>query len=147
MLGTYAAFCRNHGDYSTGAAGYHNWNEEAISDMASDAESPWPALISDLQVLQANTCRAIEEALDESISQISRWPYPSLSLSLSLCVCPLLLQATMLLRLGTDALEASSADDDDDDSVETASTALRHHRALLVAAVDDVFETLHGNLK
>lgn len=46
LAATYSAFCRNFGDYFTEKVGRHNWNEEAIEQMARDLETPWETLKS-----------------------------------------------------------------------------------------------------
>ena len=35
---SYQAFCRNNGTYSTGAKGYHCWNEEMLKTMNDEME-------------------------------------------------------------------------------------------------------------
>jgi len=46
LVATYSTFCRNFGDYSTDTVGSHNWNEEAIEQMARDLGIPWETMKS-----------------------------------------------------------------------------------------------------
>ncbi|KAJ3573527.1 hypothetical protein NPX13_g4668 [Xylaria arbuscula] len=45
---TYTAFCCNYGNHSTRAVGYHNWNEEIISEMVVSLSPLWGQLESSL---------------------------------------------------------------------------------------------------
>jgi len=38
---SFAAFCRNYGDYSTPAAGSNNWNDDIVSAMRDDLDPEW----------------------------------------------------------------------------------------------------------
>ncbi|CAM1503171.1 Fc.00g079470.m01.CDS01 [Cosmosporella sp. VM-42] len=67
---SYAAFCRNFGDYCTPVAGEHNWNEEAISEMAEDLEDPWQELCSSLQQRQVDLTNFAETVTNNAIERL-----------------------------------------------------------------------------
>ncbi|KAM0739598.1 hypothetical protein ACQRIT_004782 [Beauveria bassiana] len=46
---SYSAFCRQYGNHTTNAVGYHDWNGEANGQMARHMKSPWQTLISRAQ--------------------------------------------------------------------------------------------------
>ncbi|KAK7964343.1 hypothetical protein PG988_011317 [Apiospora saccharicola] len=56
---TYSAFCRNYGNYRTAAAGYHDWNEEAMTAMVKDLTPLWSQL-----------CGSVEDSHEHLISQV-----------------------------------------------------------------------------
>ncbi|RSM10793.1 hypothetical protein CEP52_003372 [Fusarium oligoseptatum] len=62
--GSYSAFCRQYGDYSTGAVGPHNWNEEMMEGMVQDLEDPWQEFRNILQQRQTNLVQQVETILD-----------------------------------------------------------------------------------
>jgi len=50
--------------------GYHNWNEEAIEQMASELATPWQDLrITLLRILDDN-CNMIENLIDWAIEYL-----------------------------------------------------------------------------
>ncbi|KAF2496947.1 hypothetical protein BU16DRAFT_616988 [Lophium mytilinum] len=57
---SFAAFCRNYGDYQTPAAGYHNWNDDIVSTMRDDLEPDWDDLV-----------RQAAERIDATFERIS----------------------------------------------------------------------------
>ncbi|KAF7549239.1 hypothetical protein G7Z17_g6514 [Cylindrodendrum hubeiense] len=69
---SYAAFCRQYGDYSTPAAGSHNWNEEAIDGMVKDLKRPWKTLCSHLVDQETQVESLVEELTDWSIQYLGR---------------------------------------------------------------------------
>ncbi|RMJ15686.1 hypothetical protein CDV36_004625 [Fusarium kuroshium] len=64
--GSYSAFCRQYGDYSTRAVGPHNWNEEMMEGMVQDLEDPWQDFRSILQQRQTNLVQQVETILDSA---------------------------------------------------------------------------------
>lgn len=69
---SYAAFCRQYGDYCTPAAGSHIWNEEVIEKMIGDLAAPWRSLRSTLQNRHESTARSIEELMDWAIQYLGK---------------------------------------------------------------------------
>ncbi|KAL6408246.1 hypothetical protein AUP68_08100 [Ilyonectria robusta] len=67
---SYAAFCRQFGNYCTPAAGKHNWNEEAIGGMVKDLKRPWKALCARIEDREIETGRLVEELTDWSIQHL-----------------------------------------------------------------------------
>ncbi|KFA48769.1 hypothetical protein S40293_01516 [Stachybotrys chartarum IBT 40293] len=67
---TYSAFCRNYGDYSTPAAGYHNWNEEAIAGMVKDLTGPFQELGIEYKDLSDEVMSFVQDELDRMIDFI-----------------------------------------------------------------------------
>jgi hypothetical protein len=69
---TYAAFCRNYGDYNTRAVGPHNWNEEAIERMAGHLAAPWQSLHSELHDRHERIEMLIEDLMDWAIQYLGK---------------------------------------------------------------------------
>ncbi|TVY28656.1 hypothetical protein LHYA1_G002365 [Lachnellula hyalina] len=65
LVATYSAFCRGYGDAFTDKVGSHNWNEEAIDQMARDLGIPW-------ETLKSTFCRDLEGRGDQ-IQQLMDW--------------------------------------------------------------------------
>ncbi|KAH7161710.1 hypothetical protein EDB81DRAFT_683686 [Dactylonectria macrodidyma] len=68
---SYAAFCRQFGNYCTPAAGKHNWNEEAIDGMVQDLKNPWRAFRAIISYREAEIEKLIEELTDWSIEYLT----------------------------------------------------------------------------
>lgn len=64
---SYAAFCRNYGDYATRAERYRCWNEEAISSMRSDMSGLWDTFITDVDTFLDRIPLSIEEVFRNSL--------------------------------------------------------------------------------
>jgi hypothetical protein len=64
---TYAAFCRNYGNYNTVKVGSHNWNEEVIERMINDLAVPWQSLLSTLQERHERIVLLIEDLMDWAV--------------------------------------------------------------------------------
>jgi len=71
-IASYAAFCRNFGDYETPKAGRHNWNEEAMETMVIDMEQPWLDIHSALQAHRSRTRNSMNEALLWSLTHLGK---------------------------------------------------------------------------
>ncbi|KAK0644136.1 hypothetical protein B0T16DRAFT_438330 [Cercophora newfieldiana] len=67
---TYAAFCRQYGNYSTGAAGHHDWNSEAMATMSGELTVPWHALCVALQSRLNAVLTSISTALDTAYDHL-----------------------------------------------------------------------------
>ncbi|KAH7129906.1 hypothetical protein B0J13DRAFT_627047 [Dactylonectria estremocensis] len=67
---SYSAFCRQYGNYRTGAAGKHNWNEEAIDGMVRDLKRPWIDFRGSVSTREADVEKHIEELTDWSIEHL-----------------------------------------------------------------------------
>ena len=52
--------------------GRHNWNEEAIEQMAGDLATPWQDLRSDLQRIFDDNYRMIENLMDWAIEYLDK---------------------------------------------------------------------------
>lgn len=68
---TYTAFCRNYGIYSTNAAGYHNWNEEAMETMVQHLSVLWAAFTGHVSGRSGSVVAFINEALNSACTQLS----------------------------------------------------------------------------
>ncbi|KAL6357126.1 hypothetical protein LRP88_10744 [Fusarium phalaenopsidis] len=68
-LASYAAFCRQYGDYCTPAVGPHNWNEEIMEGMIEDLEDPWQVLCNSIQQRQTNLVESVDTLLDTASEQ------------------------------------------------------------------------------
>ncbi|KAJ4171103.1 hypothetical protein NW754_007247 [Fusarium falciforme] len=66
---SYAAFCRQYGDYCTPAVGPHNWNEEIMEGMIEDLEDPWQQLCNSIQQRQTNLVERVDTLLDMASEQ------------------------------------------------------------------------------
>ncbi len=66
---TYAAFCRQYGTYNTGAAGYHCWNEEAMSAMNDDLTDPLDRFQRSVHRELHNASAFVSQTLDWAISR------------------------------------------------------------------------------
>jgi hypothetical protein len=66
--GTYSAFCRNYGDHTTKAVGYHCWNDEAMESMSSTMKTPWDNLCQSLLSSQDNNSNLIKNAFKIAIA-------------------------------------------------------------------------------
>ncbi|KAM3542055.1 hypothetical protein ARSEF1564_005011 [Beauveria bassiana] len=64
---SYSAFCRQYGNYTTNAVGYHDWNREANGQMARHMKSPWQTLVSRAQAEEAR----ITEFLTSSTNYVA----------------------------------------------------------------------------
>ncbi|KUL85849.1 hypothetical protein ZTR_07402 [Talaromyces verruculosus] len=64
---TYAAFCRNYGDYISGSVGYRCWNEEAISSMKNDISGLWDPFNTDVDTFLNQISLSIEEVFRNSL--------------------------------------------------------------------------------
>ncbi|EEU37779.1 uncharacterized protein NECHADRAFT_102212 [Fusarium vanettenii 77-13-4] len=69
FLVSYAAFCRQYGDYCTPAVGPHNWNEEIMEGMVEDLEDPWQELCNSIQQRQTNLVERVDTLLDTASEQ------------------------------------------------------------------------------
>ncbi|KAJ4328907.1 hypothetical protein N0V84_000695 [Fusarium piperis] len=69
---TYAAFCRQYGDYCTPAVGPHNWNEELIDGMVQDLEEPWQDLCNSLQHRQTSLVQGVDAILNAASERFGR---------------------------------------------------------------------------
>ncbi|KAF2801711.1 uncharacterized protein BDZ99DRAFT_528183 [Mytilinidion resinicola] len=61
---SFAAFCRNYGDYQTPAAGYHNWNDDIVLAMREDLEPDWTDLIQQASEMIDATFERISEMFE-----------------------------------------------------------------------------------
>lgn len=61
---SYSAFCRNHGNHSTSAVGYHNWNKEAMACLKEDMEVVWKFFVMDLEEALLKLTANIKKLLD-----------------------------------------------------------------------------------
>lgn len=61
LLATYAAFCRQYGDYATPAIGRHCWNDDAIVAMVSSMETPWDNLLQSYESAKDEIMSSIED--------------------------------------------------------------------------------------
>ncbi|KAK3331432.1 hypothetical protein B0H66DRAFT_546532 [Apodospora peruviana] len=71
---TYAAFCRAYGIHTTGVAGYHNWNEEAIETMVREISDPWNAFELVLDNRFTHITTSINDALDSASDHLANLP-------------------------------------------------------------------------
>ncbi|KAH6887646.1 hypothetical protein B0T10DRAFT_490140 [Thelonectria olida] len=67
---SYAAFCRNYGDYSTPAVGCRNWNEEAIEEMTKDLNQPWKDLRRLIDTRHGSVETLLDDLLEWSIEHL-----------------------------------------------------------------------------
>ncbi|KAI1339281.1 hypothetical protein F5Y15DRAFT_423997 [Xylariaceae sp. FL0016] len=68
---TYAAFCRQNGDYCTLAVGARNWNEEAIEAMSNDLAAPWQQLASHIEDHNERLTRVVNDIIDWATAYLS----------------------------------------------------------------------------
>ncbi|BDD63570.1 hypothetical protein MAP00_008444 [Monascus purpureus] len=68
---TYAAFCRKNGTHSTGAAGYHCWNDELLEAMRTDLEEKWNAIEISIHGQIATLRGAVRRAFEESSKKLN----------------------------------------------------------------------------
>lgn len=71
---TYAAFCRHYGIHTTTAAGYRNWNEEAIETMVRDLSDPWDTFQRVLQDRSNMVVTFVRDALGSATDRLSDLP-------------------------------------------------------------------------
>ncbi|OCL10812.1 hypothetical protein AOQ84DRAFT_374565 [Glonium stellatum] len=64
---TFAAFCRNYGDWDTDAVGPHCWNYEVIEKMVTDMRAPWEEFCQDIKAQQGKRPKSAEDAFDRAI--------------------------------------------------------------------------------
>jgi hypothetical protein len=62
---SYAAFCRNYGEYQTRSQPYRCWNEEAIGGMVNDMSRSWGAFI----VVLEDRLHALVESFEETLQE------------------------------------------------------------------------------
>ncbi|KAI1844902.1 hypothetical protein JX266_008918 [Neoarthrinium moseri] len=67
---SYAAFCRNHGEYYTQAVGSRCWNAEMIETMANDLDRPWQVLLESVQSHQEDLLSSVQESIDWAIQYL-----------------------------------------------------------------------------
>ena len=72
FIETYSVFCRNFEDHTTAAVGRHNWNEEAIKQMARDLAAPWQDLRSTLRSFLEDIDRLIEDLMDWAVDYLGK---------------------------------------------------------------------------
>ena len=65
---SFAAFCRNYGDYETGAAGRHCWNDEAMEVMVTYMNTPWQTFCQNIRADQAESSHLIEDTFNRTIA-------------------------------------------------------------------------------
>jgi len=83
LSASYAAFCRNYGDYDTDAVGPHNWNEEALEAMTADLEPLWAELLSDIDSRQETATVLVEELFDSAPHDLGALLKPTSSLAVA----------------------------------------------------------------
>jgi hypothetical protein len=71
---TYAAFCRQFGDYCTPTVGPHNWNEEALEGMSTGLTRPWQALRSTIDRQVEAIATEIEEIMNSAGQSLGKIP-------------------------------------------------------------------------
>jgi hypothetical protein len=71
---TYAAFCRAYGIHTTGVAGYHNWNEEAIEIMCQELSDPWNTFEQVLGGRSTHITTSINSAVDSASNHLGTNP-------------------------------------------------------------------------
>ncbi|KIW75046.1 hypothetical protein Z517_11817 [Fonsecaea pedrosoi CBS 271.37] len=78
---TYAAFCRNYGDYSTSSTEIRRcWNQEAIQAMVTQMATPWRTFKQALEDSQENLLNRTEDCFDEAIILCGSTNVPTRSL-------------------------------------------------------------------
>ncbi|KAK3937803.1 nuclear GTPase SLIP-GC [Diplogelasinospora grovesii] len=66
----YSAFCANNGIHQTPKAGYHNWNEEAMSTMVQDLSEPWDEFRSTLVNHLIDTFTSVDKLFDWASNRV-----------------------------------------------------------------------------
>ncbi|OAL35776.1 hypothetical protein AYO20_04926 [Fonsecaea nubica] len=81
LAGTYAAFCRNYGDYSTSSTEIRRcWNQEAIQAMITQMATPWRTFKQALEDSQDHLLNRTEDCFDEAIILCGSTNIPTRSL-------------------------------------------------------------------
>ncbi|KXX76645.1 Nuclear GTPase SLIP-GC [Madurella mycetomatis] len=68
---TYAAFCRNDGIHTTNAAGYRNWNEEAMRAAVSHLSEPWTTFRSVLESHLDTVVLSVHDIFNGAINHLT----------------------------------------------------------------------------
>ena len=68
LLASFAAFCRNYGDYYTPAVGGHCWNSEATKVMVTYMNTQWQTFCQDIQAHQDKSFGSIEDTFNRAIA-------------------------------------------------------------------------------
>ncbi|OAA41248.1 Dynamin, GTPase domain protein [Cordyceps fumosorosea ARSEF 2679] len=71
---TYSAFCRQYGNYSTPAAGHHDWNGEANRQMAQDMKTPWQTFVSFVQAEETRIAELLTTSTDSVLDSLDNHP-------------------------------------------------------------------------
>lgn len=65
---SFAAFCRNYGNYETRSVGHHCWNDEAMKVMVTHMNTPWQTFCQNIRTDQAESSHLIEDTFNRTIS-------------------------------------------------------------------------------